>query len=110
MSCKTNWAICCSRSSAPADRSGVFSRERITVEGGEGTGKPTHPQCWRIVRLRGDVVRERISPDLHDVIGGIRHLYAPIEGRTGDRSAVDSAPPVGNLRRKAMSKLDRRSA
>ena len=42
------------------------------------------------ISQRGDVIGQRIHPDIHDVFGLIGHRYPPIETGTRDRKIVET--------------------
>ena len=53
-------------------------------------GRPVLPVRLALVREAdaGDVVGQRVEPDIHHVLGVVRHLHAPIEGGARDRQIL----------------------
>src|ERR1700721_1249560 len=39
----------------------------------------------------GDVIRQRVDPDVHDMARIVGHRHAPIEGRSADREILEAA-------------------
>ncbi len=45
---------------------------------------------------RGDVIGQRVDPDVHDVLGIAGNRHAPVEGRAADRDVGEPAPDEGD--------------
>ena len=56
-------------------------------------GRPVALPQLRIVRIAeaGDVVGQRIEPDVHHMIGAARHRHAPVEAGARDAEVVEPA-------------------